>query len=348
MDLWLKHLNLLSAPLLSPDKDAATDASVLTVPSIPSSSGIPSASEVSPLGTPLPQIPESTPIPSLTLNTVTENSDPSNTNNVGSYTTDTINNNLIANTNNNAITMGENHTSGLKTNSTVNHHVTFTMKNNIDINSTSPSSSNTRDLPSSNAETPSAPELNSVIEKSHNNNNGHLKNNSSNSATETNSATPIPIPRPLLTSQLAEVRIGSSPLANSWGTNATDSDDDTPTTPTPGTPGSDLVLAQGYLSKLKTGLGGVKTWKKYWVVLRHHNLITYANQSEYEVRRLIPIKSILDIIEIDPVTPRKDHHSYCFRLVLSKRSWILSAESAEVLAMWLKALRDAQAAYLNV
>jgi hypothetical protein len=44
------------------------------------------------------------------------------------------------------------------------------------------------------------------------------------------------------------------------------------------TPPLDTPLIQGYLYKLKTNMGGVKIWKKYWFVVRNEKLTSYKNE----------------------------------------------------------------------
>jgi hypothetical protein len=44
-------------------------------------------------------------------------------------------------------------------------------------------------------------------------------------------------------------------------------------------PGDDVVHAQGYLYKLKTSIGAVKSWKRYWFVLRNERLTYYKHQT---------------------------------------------------------------------
>ncbi|KAJ3278803.1 hypothetical protein HK104_002008, partial [Borealophlyctis nickersoniae] len=94
------------------------------------------------------------------------------------------------------------------------------------------------------------------------------------------------------------------------------------------------VLCQGYLEKQGTKYG--QRWKKRWFVLRDSKLACYKDDGEYVVRRMIPLRNVLDIIEIDPVSK---HHTHCFKIVLGKRQVVLSAPSAEEAAGWVEALR---------
>jgi PH domain len=49
----------------------------------------------------------------------------------------------------------------------------------------------------------------------------------------------------------------------------------------PAGPGDDIVHLQGFLHKQRTTLGGVKSWKKYWFVVRNRKLITYKDEQVY-------------------------------------------------------------------
>ncbi|KAJ3131303.1 hypothetical protein HK101_004743 [Irineochytrium annulatum] len=62
----------------------------------------------------------------------------------------------------------------------------------------------------------------------------------------------------------------------------------------------------------------------------------FLGEQEYVVKRMIPMRNVVDVLEIDPQGAR---HPHCFRVVLSKRAMILSAESAEDVVKWVGYLK---------
>ncbi|KAJ3162412.1 hypothetical protein HDU86_004892 [Geranomyces michiganensis] len=104
-----------------------------------------------------------------------------------------------------------------------------------------------------------------------------------------------------------------------------------------------VVIMQGYLEKRvahnykKIATAGVKGWKKRWFVLRGGSLFGYKNDGEYVVKRLIPLSSVLDILEIDP---QGKHHSFCFKIVLPKRQLVLCADTEKEMSLWIAGLRN--------
>jgi len=96
------------------------------------------------------------------------------------------------------------------------------------------------------------------------------------------------------------------------------------------------VIYHGYLLCLRSK-GGVRQWKKLWVVLRRRHLTFYKNEEEYSAQRLIPLSSILSAVEIDPVSRTKRH---CMQVITEEQSYRFNAPSEEVLARWLGALKS--------
>ncbi|KAJ3392164.1 hypothetical protein HDU84_004656 [Entophlyctis sp. JEL0112] len=94
------------------------------------------------------------------------------------------------------------------------------------------------------------------------------------------------------------------------------------------------VVREGYL--LKQGTKYNKAWKKRWFVLRNGNLMCYKDSAEYVVKRIIPLRSALDILEIDP---QGRNHAHCFTVILPKRTLILAATSSEEMVQWIDDLR---------
>ncbi|RUS23713.1 hypothetical protein BC938DRAFT_474730, partial [Jimgerdemannia flammicorona] len=68
------------------------------------------------------------------------------------------------------------------------------------------------------------------------------------------------------------------------------------------------------------------------------SLITRLHPSthqEYAAHKVIPLAKIVDSLEIEPVSRSKLH---CFKIVIPKRSYILSADTLSDLEGWLNAL----------
>ncbi|KAG0088735.1 hypothetical protein BGZ92_005774, partial [Podila epicladia] len=106
-------------------------------------------------------------------------------------------------------------------------------------------------------------------------------------------------------------------------------------------PGSGLVSAeelgskvvrQGYLFKLGNKY---KTWRKKWFVLRGDKLTYYKNTKEYQPHGIIPLSTVIDCLQTDPVSKSKQ---YCLRIVTTKRSFLCSAPDEDTLLQWLDAL----------
>ncbi|KAF9908928.1 hypothetical protein BX616_011334 [Lobosporangium transversale] len=93
------------------------------------------------------------------------------------------------------------------------------------------------------------------------------------------------------------------------------------------------VVRQGYLLKLgKT----YKTWRKKWFVLRGDKLTYYKNAKEYQPLGIIPLSTIIDSLQTDPVSK---HKQYCLRIVTSsKKSIVLCAPDEDTLLQWIDAL----------
>ncbi|KAJ3413763.1 hypothetical protein HDV05_007582 [Chytridiales sp. JEL 0842] len=96
----------------------------------------------------------------------------------------------------------------------------------------------------------------------------------------------------------------------------------------------DKVIFSGYLQKQGTVYN--KNWKKRWFVLRSGKLTSYKNSDEYVAKRVYPLRTVLDVLEIDS---NSKAHPFCFKVVLPKRSLILSAEKQEDMVAWIEALR---------
>ncbi|KAF9135025.1 hypothetical protein BG015_003332 [Linnemannia schmuckeri] len=92
------------------------------------------------------------------------------------------------------------------------------------------------------------------------------------------------------------------------------------------------VVRQGYLLKLGNTY---KTWRKKWFVLRGDKLTYYKNMKEYQPLGIIPLSSIIDALQTDPVSK---HKQYCLRIVTAKRSFVCCAPDEDTLLLWLDAI----------
>jgi len=114
------------------------------------------------------------------------------------------------------------------------------------------------------------------------------------------------------------------------------------------------VIWHGYLYCLKSK-GGVRQWKKLWVVVRPVNVAFYKTEEvilgitgmycidlkltahqEYRAIRLIPLDAIIDAVEIDPLSKSKKH---CLQLITEEKSYRFAAADETQLAKCLGALK---------
>ncbi|KAL8951718.1 MAG: hypothetical protein Q9222_002331 [Ikaeria aurantiellina] len=96
------------------------------------------------------------------------------------------------------------------------------------------------------------------------------------------------------------------------------------------------VVWHGYLLILKSK-SGVRQWKRVWAVLRPKNLAFYKSEEEYAALLIMPLSSIINAVEIDPVSRSKSH---CMQIIAEERNMRLCAPSEEALARWLGALKS--------
>lgn len=94
------------------------------------------------------------------------------------------------------------------------------------------------------------------------------------------------------------------------------------------------VVWHGYLMILKS-TGGVKQWKNLWVVLRPKNLAFYKNDEEYAAQLIIPLSSIINAVEIDPLSRSKSH---CMQIITEDKTLRCCAQNEEALTKWLGAI----------
>ncbi|KAF7590891.1 hypothetical protein BBP40_002252 [Aspergillus hancockii] len=96
------------------------------------------------------------------------------------------------------------------------------------------------------------------------------------------------------------------------------------------------VICNGYLQCLRVK-GGVRQWKRLWVVLRPKSLGFYKDEQEYSAVKILPMTQVFDAAEIDPVSRSK---LYCLQVIAEEKSYRLCAENEENLAKWLGSLKS--------
>lgn len=102
------------------------------------------------------------------------------------------------------------------------------------------------------------------------------------------------------------------------------------------TPDDERVVYHGWLYVLKSK-GGVRQWKKLWVVLRVKSLTFYKNDQEYSASLIIPFASIIDAVDIDPVSKSKQH---CMQVLSEEKNFRFCATNEDSLAKWLGAFKS--------
>ncbi len=98
----------------------------------------------------------------------------------------------------------------------------------------------------------------------------------------------------------------------------------------------DRVVSHGWLYVLKSK-GGVRQWKKVWVVLRPKCLAFYKNEQEYAAILIIQLSSIIDAVDIDPISRSKQH---CMQVICEEKNFKFSAVDENALAKWLGAFKS--------
>ncbi|KAL4919715.1 hypothetical protein BDW62DRAFT_178289 [Aspergillus aurantiobrunneus] len=96
------------------------------------------------------------------------------------------------------------------------------------------------------------------------------------------------------------------------------------------------VVCSGYLQCLRIK-GGVRHWKRLWVVLRAKSLAFYKDEQEYSAVQIIPMAQIFDAAEVDPMSRSKN---FCLQIIAEEKIYRLSTPDEESLAKWLGALKS--------
>lgn len=98
----------------------------------------------------------------------------------------------------------------------------------------------------------------------------------------------------------------------------------------------DRVIWQGWLWFLRSK-GGVRQWKNSWAVLRPRNLILYKDESEYSVLFIVYLSSILNVVDMDPISRTKTH---CLQIITEEKSYRFCAHDEESLVQCLGAFKS--------
>ncbi|KAH4172294.1 hypothetical protein HBI56_091110 [Parastagonospora nodorum] len=102
------------------------------------------------------------------------------------------------------------------------------------------------------------------------------------------------------------------------------------------TPDDERVVYHGWLYVLKSKRG-VRQWKKVWVVLRPKGLALYKSDEEYSATHIIPFSSIIDAVDIDPVSRSKQ---YCMQVIAEEKNFRFCAPDEDTLAKWLGSFKS--------
>lgn len=97
----------------------------------------------------------------------------------------------------------------------------------------------------------------------------------------------------------------------------------------------DRVVWQGRLLFLRSK-GGVRQWKKTWGVLRPRNFILYRDESEYAAKLVVPLPSVVNVLDIDPMGSK----SHCLQLITEERNYRFCAAGEEELVQCLGAFKS--------
>jgi hypothetical protein len=98
----------------------------------------------------------------------------------------------------------------------------------------------------------------------------------------------------------------------------------------------DRVIWQGSMLFLRAK-GGLKQWKKSWAVLRPRNLILYRDSSEYSPHLVVPLPSILNVVDLDPISKTKRH---CLQVITEEKRFRFCALDEETLLQCLGAFKS--------
>ncbi|KAK4226070.1 hypothetical protein QBC38DRAFT_239164 [Podospora fimiseda] len=98
----------------------------------------------------------------------------------------------------------------------------------------------------------------------------------------------------------------------------------------------DRVIWQGWMWFLRSK-GGVRQWKKSWAVLRPRNFKLHKDESESSVLFIAYLSSIVNVVDIDPMSRTKKH---CLQLITDEKSYKFCAQGEEELVQCLGAFKS--------
>jgi hypothetical protein len=101
-------------------------------------------------------------------------------------------------------------------------------------------------------------------------------------------------------------------------------------------PADERVIWHAHLYVLHSSRG-LRQWKLLWAVLRPKSLAFYKNEDEYAATLIIPLSSVIDAVDLDPISRSKRH---CMQIIAEEKSWRVCAMDEEGLAKWLGALKS--------
>ncbi|TVY89792.1 putative PH domain-containing protein [Lachnellula willkommii] len=96
------------------------------------------------------------------------------------------------------------------------------------------------------------------------------------------------------------------------------------------------VVWQGHLLYLKSK-NGIRQWKDLWAVIRPRNIQFYKNDNEYSTLLLIPLSSVINGVEIDPLSKTK---RLCFQVITEEKSYKFCARTEDGLNKCLGAIKS--------
>lgn len=99
---------------------------------------------------------------------------------------------------------------------------------------------------------------------------------------------------------------------------------------------SERVVWQGYILYLRSK-GGVRQWKDLWTVIRPRNFALYKNESEYSPVLIIPFETIINAVEIDPLSKTKRN---CMQVITEEKTYKFCAHNEDTFDKALGALKS--------
>ncbi|KAI0024900.1 PH domain-containing protein [Xylariomycetidae sp. FL0641] len=98
----------------------------------------------------------------------------------------------------------------------------------------------------------------------------------------------------------------------------------------------DRVVWHGWMWFLKSKRG-MKQWKNCWAVLRPRNLILYKDESEYTASFILPLSTVVNVVDIDPISRTKTH---CMQVITDEKGYRFCAHDEEGLVRCLGAFKS--------